>query len=162
MEVAHNERSANDLLMQRSLFSALCTYASSYKTSPLENYTSQLLAWAVSNWPAFASAFGRLVLGPELERVVTGARATTQRYTTHGIIDLWLTVQLDDTRILEVLVENKVDAGIGLRTPAQPGADVVRAASGDNEVFGADETTQVDNYLAYAQGLAGKQEIVVV
>ncbi len=126
-------------ILGESLFSSLATYAASSATLPLENFTSQLLAWLVNYSPTIGMAVGQLFL-PDLAALLTRVDATTQRWTPAGIIDVWLAIQFDAGRTVDLLLENKIDAGIGIRESlprSEP--DIL--------------TTQVDNYLAYARKL---------
>ncbi len=119
----------------RGLFTALSTYSSSATVRPLENFTTELMAWLINEWPDFGRGFANLFLVETVaaDRTVS---AKTQMDVPDGYVDLVLQVPIEGGPERELLIESKIEAAVGIR--------------GHREDDGQEET-QIDCYLRYAQ-----------
>jgi len=130
--------------LQPGLFTSLATYAASHKASPLENFTTELLGWMVNREGTFGREFWRLLRG---ERLDDGANvgAETQYWVPGGFVDLRLSASTPSGSTAHILVENKVDAGIGERAGLAESPRDDKTDNGQREM-----RTQLDTYLEYA------------
>ena len=127
-----------------SLFSGLAKYAASDNTSPLENFTTELLAWMVNAFPFFGRSLSGLFTGesiPEHAAVV----AQTQVGIRGGFIDLQLSLHRPTAPTVYLLVENKIESGLGIRGPLPGDSPGSESAQDERAV-----RTQLDRYLHFA------------
>jgi len=127
-----------------SLICRLSKYPASAKVRPLENFATELLAWTINTWKAFGVEFAGLFL-PDRAHDIVAVHADTQFAVPDGFVDLALTVILRKGGGEFVLVESKVETGIGLRD----------APDDDDASDGSQDSTppynQIDTYLLYAR-----------
>lgn len=127
-----------------SLLCRLSKYPASAKVRPLENFATELIAWTINTWKAFGVEFAGLFL-PDRARDIVGVHADTQFAVPNGFVDLTLTVILKKGGSEFVLVESKVETGIGLRD-APDDEDTSDGSQDSTEPY-----TQINTYLSYAK-----------
>jgi len=139
----------------RSLFSCLAKYAATDSIQPVENFTSELLAWFVNGWPEFGRALAEILV-PDTNATDLSVSAETQRWTPAGVIDVRLTVQSHGGRT-DVIIENKVEAELGLRNGYED-----PAKEEPPHVDPSVPSSQVDNYLRFADDAVSSHHVVLL